>query len=237
MGFSIPRLAPFYPFEYNLPTMATTPFNPKYRPIRTFTDATLGRVDEYALRRLREDGSGAQAMFLRNNARPNRKCEYGIKLFRNIAEAFSAYQRQKIAADAGLAPPVRRMVKVTIRNRFLAQLGLDAQVMWGYQTCIAYGIGKIEVPYEYDGETDIAEIKRAPSTNEFGGMDAGVRRLFIALVQLSITGTQRGDRKMGEKYGRRAPRMAHDLHQENLGFWRKRPVVIDFGGHIVEECC
>jgi hypothetical protein len=31
--------------------------------------------------------------------------------------------------------------------------------------------------------------------------------------------------------------MAHDLHQENLGFWRKRPVVIDFGGHIVEECC
>lgn len=217
--------------------MATTPFNPKYRPIRTYTDAALGRVDEYALRRLREDGSGAQAMFLRNNARPNRKCEYGIKLFRNIAEAFSAYQRQKIAADAGLAPPVRRMVKVTIRNRALAQLGLGAQVMWGYQTCIAYGIGKIEVPYEYDGETDIAEIKRAPSTNEFGGMDAGVRRLFIALVQLSITGTQRGDHPIGIKYGRRAPRMAHDLHQENLGFWRKRPVVIDFGGHIVEECC
>ena len=222
--------------------MATTPFNPKYRPIRTYNCTHVGRVDEYALRRLREDGSGAQAMFLRNNARPNRKCEYGIKLFRNIAEAFSAYQRQKIAADAGLAPPVRRMVKVTIADRprwdhKIGRVVSGGQVMWGYQTCIAYGIGKIEVPYEYDGETDIAEIKRAPSTNEFGGMDAGVRRLFIALVQLSITGTQRGDRKMGEKYGIRAPRMAHDLHQENLGFWRKRPVVIDFGGHIVEECC
>jgi len=222
--------------------MATTPFNPKYRPIRTYNCTHVGRVDEYALRRLREDGSGAQAMFLRNNARPNRKCEYGIKLFRNIAEAFSAYQRQKIAADAGLAPPVRRMVKVTIADRprwdhKIGRVVPGGQVMWGYQTCIAYGIGKIEVPYEYDGETNIAEIKRAPSTNEFGGMDAGVRRLFIALVQLSITGTQRGDHPIGIKYGRRAPRMAHDLHQENLGFWRKRPVVIDFGGHIVEECC
>lgn len=216
--------------------MATTPFNPKYRPIRTFTDATLGRVDEYALRRLREDGSGAQATFLRNNARPNRKCEYGIKLFAMKREAFAAYQRQKIAAEAGLAPPVRRMVKVTIakHRRFDDQAGrmrVVTAVMWGYQTCLAYGIGKIEVPYKYDGETDLAEIRRA------NGMDSGVRRMFLALVQLSIAGTQRGDRPLGDKYGRRAPRMASDLHQENLGFWRKRPVVIDFGGHIVEEWC
>jgi hypothetical protein len=31
--------------------------------------------------------------------------------------------------------------------------------------------------------------------------------------------------------------MANDLHQENLGFWRKRPVVIDFGSHLIGECC
>lgn len=216
--------------------MATTPFNPKYRPIRTYTDATLGRVDEYALRRLREDGSGAQASFLRNNARPNRKCEYGIKLFATQREAFAAFQRQKIAADAGLAPPVRRMVKVTISHRMrfdyvMGELRSDTQVMWGYQTCIAYGIGRIDVPYEYDGETNLAAIRRAD------GMDSGVRRMYLALVQLSIAGTQRGDRPLGQKYGVRAPRMAHDLHLENLGFWRKRPVVIDFGAHIVEECC
>jgi len=29
--------------------------------------------------------------------------------------------------------------------------------------------------------------------------------------------------------------MANDLHQENIGFWRKRPVVIDFGCHLVGE--
>jgi lantibiotic modifying enzyme len=27
--------------------------------------------------------------------------------------------------------------------------------------------------------------------------------------------------------------MAEDLHCENLGFWRKSPVVIDFGSHLV----
>lgn len=216
--------------------MATTPFNPKYRPIRTYTDAVLGRVDEYALRRLREDGSGAQASFLRNNARPNRKCEYGIKLFATKCEAFAAFQRQKIAADAGLAPPVRRMVKVTIsRSRYFdyetLELRFRNQVMWGYQTCIAYGIGMIEVPYEYDGETNLAEIRRGE------GLDTGVRRMYMALVQLSIAGTQRGDRALGQKYGVRAPRMSHDLHCENIGFWRKRPVVIDFGAHLVGECC
>jgi hypothetical protein len=211
--------------------MATTPFNPKYRPIRTFTDSIMGRVDEYALRHLKSDGMGAQATFLRNNARPNMKREYGIKLFRTPREAFAAFQRQKIAADAGLAPPVRRMVKVTImRNRF-------ADILWGYQTCLAYGIGKIEVLDMLDGETDVARIERAPSRDEFGNrFDAGVRRMFIALVQLSITGTQIGDRPLGKKYGRRAPRMTQDLHCENLGFWRKRPVVIDFGSHLVGEC-
>jgi len=215
--------------------MATASFNPKYRPIRTYTDATLGRVDEYALRHLREDSGGAQASFLRNNARPNRKCEYGIKLFSTAREAFAAYQRQKIAAEAGLAPPVRRMVKVTIAkhrhydhdNHRMVHM---EKVMWGYQTCLAYGVGKIEVPYAYDGVTSIDAINKS-------WMDTGVRRMFCALVQLSIAGTQRGNRPLGNKYGRCAPRMASDLHQENLGFWRKRPVVIDFGGHLVGECC
>jgi hypothetical protein len=31
--------------------------------------------------------------------------------------------------------------------------------------------------------------------------------------------------------------MVYDLHRDNIGFWRKRPVVIDFGYHIVQEAC
>lgn len=204
--------------------MATTPFNPKYRPIRTYTDSIMGRVDEYALRDLREDGSGAQATFLRNNARPNRKREYGIKLFRTPREAFAAFQRQQIAADAGLAPPVRRMVKVKILRAGWRHI----VTLWGYQTCLAYGIGKIEVPYTLDGETDPVWINREPC-------DTGVRRMYLALIRLSIEGTQIGDRPLGTKYKRRAPRMTQDLHMENLGFWRKQPVVIDFGSHLVGE--
>ena len=212
--------------------MATASFNPKYRPIRTYTDSIMGRVDEYALRAFRCDGKGAQATFLRNNARPNRKREYGIKLFCSAREAFAAFQRQKIAADAGLAPPVRRMVKVKIK------CDRTTEIMWGYQTCLAYGIGMIEVPYDYDGETDIAAIKRAPANSgEYDGFDAGVRRMYVALIQLSIAGTQIGDRPLGTKYKRRGPRMSQDLHRENLGFWRKKPVVIDFGSHLVGESC
>lgn len=203
--------------------MATASFNPKYRPIRTYTDSIMGRVDEYALRAFRCDGKGAQATFLRNNARPNRKREYGIKLFCSAREAFAAFQRQKIAADAGLAPPVRRMVKVKIK------CDRTTEIMWGYQTCLAYGIGKIQVPYDLDGVTDPVWIKSEPC-------DTGVRRMYLALIRLSIAGTQIGDRPLGIKY-KRSPRMCQDLHMENLGFWRKRPVVIDFGSHLVGESC
>ena len=136
---------------------------------------------------------------------------------------FRSFQRQKIAADAGLAPPVRRMVKVTIK------CDRATEIMWGYQTCLAYGIGKIEVPYKLDGETNPVWINREQ-------MDSGVRRMYLALIALNIAGTQIGDRPLGMKY-RRSPRMSQDLHQENLGFWRKQPVVIDFGAHLVGECC
>ena len=222
--------------------MSKTPFDPRFVPVRTFTHPIMGRMDYYVIRRRpKSDGTGAQATFFRNNARPNMKGEYGIKLFPTAAEAFAAYQRQKIAADAGFAPPVRRMVKVLMRGECWCD-DVDCKrkgmkFWYGYQTCIAYGIGKIEVLDMLDGETDVARIERAPSSDEFGGFDAGVRRMFIALVQLSIEGTQIGDRPLGTKYKRRAPRMTQDLHCENLGFWRKRPVVIDFGSHLIGECC
>ena len=94
---------------------------------------------------------------------------------------------------------------------------------YGYQTCIAYGIGKIEVP-------TIAESKRNARLIE----ESGVRALYASIIQLNTKGTQKDFRPLGEVFKRQRP-MANDLHQENIGFWRKRPVVIDFGCHLVGE--
>jgi hypothetical protein len=210
--------------------MSKTPFDPRFVPVRTFTHPIMGRMDYYVIRRRpKSDGMGAQATFFRNNARPNMKGEYGIKLFPTAAEAFAAYQRQKIAADAGFAPPVRRMVKVLMRGECWCD-DVDCKrkgmkFWYGYQTCIAYGIGKIEVPSS-------AEFKRDARVIE----ESGVRALYRAIVRLSTKGTQKDFGRLGEVFKRQRA-MANDLHQENLGFWRKRPVVIDFGSHLIGECC
>jgi hypothetical protein len=210
--------------------MSKTPFNPRFVPVRTFTHPIMGRMDYYVIRRRpKSDGTGAQATFFRNNARPNMKGEYGIKLFPTAAEAFAAYQRQKIAADAGFAPPVRRMVKVLMRGECWCD-DVDCKrkgmkFWYGYQTCIAYGIGKIEVPTN-------AEFKRDARVIE----ESGVRALYKAIVRLSTKGTQKDFRPLGEVFKRQRA-MANDLHQDNLGFWRKRPVVIDFGWHLIGEYC
>jgi hypothetical protein len=204
-------------------------FSPRYVPTRTFTHPVMGRVDCYNLAREPIcDGSGAQAMFYDNNARPNRKREYGIKLFNTASEAFAAYQRQKIAADAGLAPPVRRMVCFVapgLRYSPSADrwVRVPQKVRWGYQTSLAYGIGKLEVGMA-------AEEMQEPDFIP----ESGVRNLYRAILRLSTKGTQSDFKRLGTP--RRAnARMSNDLHQENLGFWRKRPVVIDFGSHLVGE--
>ena len=75
---------------------------------------------------------GCQSSFYTNGAKVNNPNQFGIKIFNTSIEAFAAYQRQSIAADAGLAPPVGNMVQwvVTLKN------GRNRN-MWGYQTCIA----------------------------------------------------------------------------------------------------
>jgi hypothetical protein len=198
--------------------MATTKFNPQYRPVRTSTHFVVGRYDLYRMKSINEDKGGAQASFIVNNARPNRRNEYGIKLFGGISQAFAAYQRQKMAAELGIAPPVRRMVCVeTTDHRG------DRRFVWGYQTCLAYGIGRIAVD-------EMAERYRNPKWCS----ESGVRRLYTLMLTLSTNGTQMDFGPIGVNYrGRRSPRMAEDLHCENLGFWRKSPVVIDFGSHLV----
>ena len=218
--------------------MTTTSFRPKYSPVRTITMQHLGRVDVYEVKGLRDDGSGAQATFIRNNAKPNRKRHYGIKLFRTKSEALAAYQRQKIAADAGLAPPVRRMVKFVVERGLGRKNDLcnctecraarrgGHETLWGYQTCLAYGIGTMSLEIDWCDFGERPSPMLAPAGN--------VRRLYAALLALSTKGTQRDHAALGETRKRNIM-MAHDLHCENMGFWRKRPVVIDFGAHIVNE--
>jgi len=209
---------------YNRHTMATTKFNPTYRPFKTTHHAIMGAIDHYRCDHMpRFSGCGAQAGFLVNNARPNCAREYGIKLFPTASQAFAAYQRQMIAAEAGAAPPVRRMVKVLVRSPWY---GDDLRtIYYGYQTCLAYGIGRMEVPMEVEECDDASLIP-----------DSGVRRLYRLLSRLSIAGTQIDGKPIGT-VRRRSKRMKHDLHEENLGFWRKRPVCIDFGHHIIREAC
>jgi hypothetical protein len=210
--------------------MATTMFHPTYRPFKSTRHPIMGVVDHYITKvDLREDGRGAQATFLRNNASPNRVREYGIKLFPTASQAFAAYQRQKIAAAAGAAPPVRRMVCFVApgirydweKDRYVRVARIT---YWGYQTSIAYGIGTTSgVSVEAE---DLCDHRRIT--------ESGVRRLFLTLKHLSIAGTQRDHDPIGS-VRRRSIRMTHDLHEDNVGFWRKRPVCIDFGHHIIQE--
>lgn len=198
--------------------MATT-FRPKFVPVRTDTHWIVGTYDHYILPRApRSNGYGAQAQFITNNARPNMKREYGIKLFLSISEAYAAYQRQKLAAEQGCAPPVRRMVCVEYRH---PRLGVVRR--WGYQTCIAYGVGKIAVPTRAESSGDVWMID-----------ETGLRNLCKTLWNISTANTQQ-DHAMIGVFRRRSAPMNRDFHCENIGFWRKRPVCIDFGYHIIGE--
>lgn len=202
-------------------TMATTTFRPKYIPTRTDTHWIVGKYDHYVLPRApRSNGYGAQAQFITNNARPNMKREYGIKLFLSISEAYAAYQRQKLAADRGCAPPVRRMVCVEYPARRNSSMIIRR---WGYQTCIAYGVGKLAVPTIAESCGDVWMIS-----------ETGLRDMCKTLWKISTANTQK-DHGMIGVFRRRSVPMNRDLHHDNIGFWRKRPVCIDFGYHIIGE--
>jgi len=77
--------------------------------------------------------SGSQTDFHPNGAEVDNPKQYGIKLFKTSIEAFAAYQRQEIAANAGLAPPVGSMVRFVIHNKKRKR----SYNRWGYETCLA----------------------------------------------------------------------------------------------------
>ena len=202
----------------------TTTFTPQFSPVRTFTHHLMGKVDAYVMRRNTQvSASGIQAEFLGNNAEPNRRNHYALKLYSTASEAFAAYQRQKIAAAAGAAPPVRRMVMVMRHgdcrcdniNECTGRKLCRGNTMWGYQTCVAARVG-VTWGVTRHGDTS----------------DTGIRKLYKSMRKLSTVGTQRDDQPLGVVHGRKYL-MLCDLHGGNIGFWRKSPVVIDFGSDII----
>jgi hypothetical protein len=101
------------------------------------------------------DGSGAQCMWLDNNADTDDADQFGIKLTDrqvgrgdNTAKvaAYAMYQRQKLAADHDLAPPVHGMCCFKVYYAETQEL----QVYWGYLSCVAEV--DEELPFSDDAE-------------------------------------------------------------------------------------
>ena len=115
---------------------------PQFRPTRTTHHPVLGRVivfDHNRPPRITADGS--QASFYRNNAEIDNPFQFGIKIFNTSIEAFAAYQRQKIAAQQGLAPPVGSMVRWIVPASYMrdGKIAFSNRKVnrWGYETAVA----------------------------------------------------------------------------------------------------
>lgn len=109
---------------------------PRFTHDRIETHDIMGKMKVYEFTRYPSvNDSGCQTNFFRNNAEVNNSKQFGLKMFNTSVEAFAAYQRQKIAADAGLAPPVGMMIRWIIHRGGLYR---DRKInRWGYETALA----------------------------------------------------------------------------------------------------
>lgn len=106
---------------------------PHFVPVNVVNHPIMGELAVYKFRKYpKHKDAGCQTSFFTNGAKKNNPNQFGIKIFSTSIEAYASFQRQRIAFDAGLAPPVGCMVQwiVTLKN------GRNRN-MWGYQTCIA----------------------------------------------------------------------------------------------------
>ena len=109
---------------------------PRFAHDHIETHDVMGKMKVYEFTRYPSvNDAGCQTNFFRNNAEVNNPKQFGLKMFNTSVEAFAAYQRQKIAADAGLAPPVGMMIRWIIRRGGQFK---DRKInRWGYETAIA----------------------------------------------------------------------------------------------------
>jgi hypothetical protein len=106
---------------------------PKIKHNRVLHHPILGEVKVYEMKNVpMANGSGCQSDFFLNGAKVNNPKQYALKMFKTSIEALAAYQRQKIAAEHGYAPPVGKMVLWVITKN-----GSRSRNRWGYETCIA----------------------------------------------------------------------------------------------------
>lgn len=195
---------------------------PKYAPMSKTPDGWL--VYSYTQLRggFKDADEGAQAVFLRNNARPYVKTEYALKLFNKRWDAICAYERQKLAAKHLVAPPVGDLVQ--LRDK------ANRTKMWGYQTCVAILVDRDMALYN----------QLFPDTESEWNGPVQLRRM---LRRISIMGLPMNDLSMDDVKiptpikARKKYCLGGDLHSHNVGMWSdehgERAVCIDFGFHCV----
>ncbi len=93
------------------------------------------------------NGGGTQCTWIKNNAQVNNEAHFGIKLTaQNLgsgnakAASLAMYQRQKLAAEHGCAPPVHGLCCVKV----FSKVAKKVVTFWGYLSCAAElgGIGE-----------------------------------------------------------------------------------------------
>ena len=192
---------------------------PKYTPKSTTPNGWIVYSYDKIRKELASCECGAQACFLKNNARANDPKQFALKLYDNKWEAVCAYERQRAAAEVGLAPPVGRLVQARLdkTNRIK---------MWGYQTCVA-------IPIEEDTRL---YIELFPTVDHAWN---GPTRLRRALRNVSLAGLPMNDldeRHLASPTPVKGPQkwcLGGDLHSHNVMEWMGNPVAIDFGYHCV----
>jgi len=106
---------------------------PRFSPTRTDNHEILGKVKVFNIGKYpTPDDDGCQTSFFTNNAEMNNPRQFGFKMFNTSIEAFAAYQRQTLAAKAGLAPPTGKMIRWIVKSYNGRTVN-----RWGYETAIA----------------------------------------------------------------------------------------------------
>jgi len=106
---------------------------PRFSPTRTDNHPILGKVKVYDIGKYpTPDDDGCQTSFFHNNAEVDNARQFGFKMFNTSVEAFAAYQRQTLAAKAGIAPPTGKMIRWIVKSTNGRTVN-----RWGYETGIA----------------------------------------------------------------------------------------------------
>lgn len=168
---------------------------------------------------------GTQCKFLNNGAKENNPKQFAIKLFdaEFCWDALGAYERQKLAAAAGLAPPVGSMITIVDHT--------GNPLMYGYQTCVA-----VELTDE-----DASDAYKPKPTDDMLREWKGPHELRRALRRMNIRGLVINDLQDKDTNTLSTIRadvettmcLGGDLHKLNVGKWMNKLVCIDFGFHCV----